>query len=714
VKAPGKGSGWSFRRTLVFWWILFLVIQQAERLFLLPETLSIEVPAAGVLAKTLLTGLRADLITSTLGAVVATILAGAIGALLRAIQTWRGLPQQAGAPYRFGLMAASGLIGLLLLILLTVDMGYYRYNQQHLDFVFFEYLDDLWGTVEAGLPKAQAAKQTDAELHEGGKWGPRLMGFLLAEVAAIGAWWLCFRRVVEPALDRWGALSRHHTNMVLVLGLVAGALGFHHQGPYAIRIANISSTAYYTLAQNPILYAAESLRAVIDSRLKGAQNWAQAPGMDALPLEEAVRIAQDRLGRGGSFPYPSYPLVQEAAAATGVRLAQPANVLLIFIEGLDRRYLGRTIEGIRVTPFLDRLRADSVFIEHFFSNGVQTSRGLFASFCSYYPRQGTSAMKTRYTHDYLCLPSLLRRGGYWTEVVISQHRDLNRLQLFMARNGLHQLLDESDFPAGAERLGLGITDGALFDLLGERIEALQRAGRPFFLSTLTLGMHHPFTVPRVHPEVRALQSEPDGYVAALRYLDVEFERMFMSLLRAGLLKNTVVLILGDHGRHEPVGRTEVEKQVGHFTVPLFIWLDESLRTPQTYRPRTVSGVASQVDLAPTILAVNGLTPHISPFLGRELSCVLIRDCLQDNVAFLSSVYDDLIGLADRDGLLLYSLRNETLYQTDLKLEDPPVSRAIDDPTVAARYRRLLALYVSANVLLEQNRIWSWKALGAKL
>ncbi|MGH7387490.1 MAG: hypothetical protein ACREIZ_03380, partial [Candidatus Methylomirabilales bacterium] len=88
--------------------------------------------------------------------------------------------------------------------------------------------------------------------------------------------------------------------------------------------------------------------------------------------------------------------------------------------------------------------------------------------------------------------------------------------------------------------------------------------------------------------------------------------------------------------------------------------------------------------------------------------------LQDNVAFLSSVYDDLIGLADRDGLLLYSLRTETLYQTDLNLEDPPVSRAIDDPAVAERYRRLLALYVSANVLLEQNRIWSWKELGAKL
>src|SRR5438034_11333357 len=85
-------------------------------------------------------------------------------------------------------------------------------------------------------------------------------------------------------------------------------------------------------------------------------------------------------------------------------------------------------------------------ILNFFANGVQTARGLFASLCSYYPRQGQAAMKTRYAHDYLCLPSLLRRHGYRTEMVISEHRDLNRLQLFVTRNGLHQLFDQSDFP----------------------------------------------------------------------------------------------------------------------------------------------------------------------------------------------------------------------------------------------------------------------------
>jgi hypothetical protein len=84
------------------------------------------------------------------------------------------------------------------------------------------------------------------------------------------------------------------------------------------------------------------------------------------------------------------------------------------------------------------------------------------------------------------------------------------------------------------------------------------------------------------------------------------------------------------------------------------------------------------------------------------------------MAFLSSVYDDLIGLADEDGLLLYSLRSRTLRRGDLDLNEPAVVLDPANPAVAHRYRRLLALYVAANTTLNQNKIWSWKEFGSKL
>ena len=327
-------------------------------------------------------------------------------------------------------------------------------------------------------------------------------------------------------------------------------------------------------------------------------------------------------------------------------------------------------------------------------------------------------MKTRYTHDYLCLPDILSAAGYHTEMAIGYDRDVDRLHLFLSRNGMRQVLDETDFPPGVERIGAassrGKPDGALFDLLRGRMEQLQRARQPFLLATETLTTHHPFHVPQGHSEVDALRANPDGYLAALRYLDLELERFFSRLREQGLLRNTVVFILGDHGRHEHEGETAVEKQIGHFLTPLFMWMDDSLRTQSNYRPRAVSSIASQVDLMPTILAMNGLTPKVAPFLGRDISCLLVRDCVQDNFAYLISPYgDEVIGLADQRGILLYGLRTKLLTHVDLSLRETDPAPRETDPRFEISYRQLQGLYVSSNWLLDRNLIWSRKELESR-
>ena len=73
-----------------------------------------------------------------------------------------------------------------------------------------------------------------------------------------------------------------------------------------------------------------------------------------------------------------------------------------------------------------------------------------------------------------------------------------------------------------------------------------------------------------------------------------------------------------------------------------------------------------------------------------------------------------MGLADREGIWFYLFRDGKLYQNDLQFNGPAVPREPTDPDVAGRYRRMLALYVASNALLEQNRIWSWRDLGGKL
>jgi len=703
----------SIRKSVLFWWILFVVMQMAERVFLLRDAFEQETPSLPLLFKTLIVGVRGDFITATFALVLAGVGAGG-WALLR--HGWSGLRRATQSfllTFRSALHVGCVLTGVLLFVLLSVDMGYYGFNRQHMDFVFLEYVGDLF--APAATPEAtnvQAMQQTSAELGAAGKWAARLALFLSIQAVAMGLWWWSFSVAVVPALDRWRPGSGFQANTLLLVALVAGGAGFHHSGPYGIRIAPIGSMVYYTLAQNPVLFAAEALRIAVVSR--GSME--QRANVEAMPYEVAVQTVQRLLGPQGAFVDQRYPLVRTMAASPdGVRLPAQANILLIFLEGLDRRYLGQRYGEIQGTPFLDRLKQDSVYFENFFSNGVQTSRGLFATLCSAFPRQGAAAMKTRYAHDYLCLPSLLQRQGYSTEMVIGQHRDLNRLQSFVARNGLQQLIDERDFPADVERMGLGIVDGALFDLCYERIKQRQAEGKPFFLTTLTLSTHHPFAAPLNHPEVRLLQEQvSDKYVGALRYTDHELERVFSKLVREGLLRNTVVVVLGDHGRHEPVGSSDIERKAGHFASPLFIWMDESLRSPATYRPRTVSAVASQVDVAPTLLALNGALPAVGAFAGQDLTCLLVRDCLSNQVAYLTSVYDNLVGLASSEGLLLYSFSTESFQDATLTFDAVSEDESGRRRQFTARDRELMALYEVANVALDSNRLWSWREFGARL
>ena len=105
---------------------------------------------------------------------------------------------------------------------------------------------------------------------------------------------------------------------------------------------------------------------------------------------------------------------------------------------------------------------------------------------------------------------------------------------------------------------------------------------------------------------------------------------------------------------------------------------------------------------------------MSPFAGQDLSCAIVRDCVPERSLFISDVYDNFVGMVDRDGFWFYSLNYPGVEHTDLKLTGVTKRTPPDDPRVAARVERILAAYVTANMLIESNRLWSWKEFGGRL
>ena len=53
----------------------------------------------------------------------------------------------------------------------------------------------------------------------------------------------------------------------------------------------------------------------------------------------------------------------------------------------------------------------------------------------------------------------------------------------------------------------------------------------------------------------------------------------------------------------------------------------------------------------------------------------------------------------------------TVEHGDLAQQRPPQRWRAGDPAVADRLERILALYVTANTLVQHNRLWSWQEFG---
>ena len=97
-----------------------------------------------------------------------------------------------------------------------------------------------------------------------------------------------------------------------------------------------------------------------------------------------------------------------------------------------------------------------------------------------------------------------------------------------------------------------------------------------------------------------------------------------------------------------------------------------------------------------------------------MSCALVADCLRARTVYLSEVYGPGAGIADADGFWFYGFTSRALQHADLALRAPAERWPTDDPAAAVRIERILALFVTANALIEHNALWSWREFGDRL
>lgn len=312
-----------------------------------------------------------------------------------------------------------------------------------------------------------------------------------------------------------------------------------------------------------------------------------------VPPKQAAKNVVDLISRPGDrfCQSPSNPL--HRITDTG-QPRQDYNVVLVVLESLSWHYIGAMGGAPSYTPNLDKLIPQGLFMDECFAVGNRTTRG-FSAIVSGYPDLPGKSVSTRPQTEgrFLTLASVLKSRGYETMFIYGGQPSYDHRQAFLGSNGYTTLIFKDDFAARTFKAELGYCDEDLFNQ--SLLEFQKRQDKPFFATLLTLSFHRSWKIPsgKITPEPTNRRHREE--INAIRYTDWAIGRFIEQASALPCFKNTLFVFIADHMG----GFKENPTTAASYRIPFLIY------APNIVSPARLSGICSQVDVAPTIMHLLG-------------------------------------------------------------------------------------------------------------
>ena len=284
-------------------------------------------------------------------------------------------------------------------------------------------------------------------------------------------------------------------------------------------------------------------------------------------------------------------------------LARPRNLVIVLEESLGAEFVG-CLGGKPLTPCFDALAPEGLLLTHLYSTGTRTVRGIEAVLCGFLPTPADSVVKLgKSQSNFFTLAGLLAGEGYATDFVYGGEGHFDNMAAFFLANGFQRTFDEGDYDAPAFRGTWGVSDEDLMSKANETFAA--HGDEPFFALLLSTSNHSPFEYPegRIQPR----DPETNSRDNTVQYADYALGELFRLAKQQDYWKDTVWLIVADHD----------ERTHGDDRIPVDKFHIPGLILAPDLAPGTLEPVASQIDLAPTVLGLLGI-PTEHPMIGRDL------------------------------------------------------------------------------------------------
>ncbi len=517
------------------------------------------------------------------------------------------------------MMAARGLLRLwlsvcasLTILLGLIELNFYREFHQRLNSLVFQYLQEDPATVLSMLWHGFPVLQLLAS------WG-----VASAAMYALFGWLERLTRGA-PAVREAGARRRGSTwytrtavFTLLVLVCVVAARGTLRQGP-PLRWGDAFTTESM-FANHLGLNATLSLYDAAKHRFSSHRDnsWkATLPVADAQAItRELLLTANDRL-----VDAELAPVRRDFQPPVDGQLAG-RNVVVILMESFAGRYVGALGSADGITPNFDRLAGEGLLFERFFANGTHTHQGMFASMACFPNLPGFEyLMQTpEGGHRFSGLPQLLGARAFDDVYVYNGDFAWDNQAGFFGNQGMKRFVGRNDYvnPVVSDPTW-GVSDQDMFTRAAEELGKLDN-GAPFYALLQTLSNHTPYALPEQLP-VAAVEGYGalDPHLTAMRYSDWALGQFFDKVRNQPWFKQTLFVVVGDHGFGAPEEVTEMD--LLRFHVPLLLIAPGV--TERFGSRRDVVG--TQVDVVPTIMGrLGGEVRH--QCWGRDLLSLAADD-----------------------------------------------------------------------------------------
>jgi phosphoglycerol transferase MdoB-like AlkP superfamily enzyme len=284
---------------------------------------------------------------------------------------------------------------------------------------------------------------------------------------------------------------------------------------------------------------------------------------------------------------------------------RPLNLVIVLEESLGATFV-QSLGGLPVTPELEKLKQDGWWFENLYATGTRSVRGIEAVVAGYPPTPARSVVKLSLSQqNFYTLAAGLGKQGYHTEFVYGGEAHFDNMRGFFTGNGFQKVVDRRDMNPVFEG-SWGASDEDLFNKSLERLKTLHDSGKPFFSLIFSSSNHEPFQFP--DGRITLHDQEKQTVNNAVKYADYALGRFIAEAKKQDYWKDTVFLIVADHDN----------RVYGDSLVPINKFHIPGLILGADVQPKKITTIASQIDLAPTLLSLMGVSSE-HPMIGRDLA-----------------------------------------------------------------------------------------------